>query len=143
MDRSQLSYDELRAKLNFNINYLDIELAQQADLFQGICEECVFHGRALNEAKEQLEALLAQTEIATRKLFEQNAIKATEGKIEAEVTANAAVIALKQTIVNLDAEYQKWYSLKRAWDMRSSSIDSTTRMVLSGYIAYKKPAPTI
>ena len=141
VNRATMSYEDLRKKLLFNGNYLDVEIAQQADLYQMIIEECTHYGQVLFDLKTKYDFEESQTELRIRKNFENNNIKATEGKVEAEVKTDKALYALKQQIGTAQADYDKWYGLRKAWDMRESSIDSTVKMVMSGYIAYKKPAP--
>ena len=142
-NRSPLTYDQIRAKMTFNIDYIDKEVQQQADVYQMIIEEACFYGQALNALEVKYETTKAMTELTVRKTFEASAIKATEGKVEAEVKVNAILTQLKLDIVDAKALYDKWYGLKKAWEMRQSSVDSTVRMMLSGYIAYRKPNPVI
>mgnify|MGYP003529276678 CR=1 FL=1 len=140
-NRATLSYDQLVQKLRYNVDFLDTEIGQQADLYQMIIEESCALGDKLSQLKIQLDTEKAITELKVRKTFENNAVKATEGKVEAEVKTDATLVQLKLDVAQAETEYDRWYGLKKAWEMRQSSIDSTVRMILSGYLAYKKPTP--
>lgn len=134
-----LSYQDIKSRLGFNPDDLDKEIAQQAVIYQMICEETARLGHIWTMSKINRDTLTRKKQYDLRSKYE-TAGKKVPGveALAAEVETEPDVIAAKIHLADSEKDHDLWLGLKRAWEMRQISIDETLKMMLSGYINFSR-----
>ena len=143
LSRATLSYDQLVARLNFDTDKIDREIGQQADLYQMICEQTAIVGKDLNLLKVQRDTTESRTKLEIRNTLKAAGEKVTENTVDEKVGVDEFLSTIKIQVCETEELYNKWYGLKRAWEMRHESMESVRAMIISGYVGYKKAQPVI
>lgn len=131
-------YQQLNEQLSFSEDTDDLgyALKNQAPLYHQVCEEVANAYSDVSAQKLRLEIIEAETKLNTRRQFDADGIKATEGKIQEVVDTNQDLITEKQTLIAMEDIHIKWQNLKRAFESKQETLKIFSQLIISGYLSY-------
>ncbi len=130
---SNLNYEQ---DIRIEPGALDVEWVGQAELMGKYARHAAETKRAMDEAKEHLEAGKARLDLAIRKSPQHYDLgKTTEGSIQSTILLQPEYQAFAQAYIDAKYEYEIAIGAVRAMDQRKTALENLVKLLAASYFA--------
>lgn len=132
----QLSFDELKALLELDVDALDECLMQQAKLYEQAAEEAAKADDIRAREELQLEELIAATDKDIRETAAVAGAKTTESAIKSEIALDRRVQAQQRVVLDAQNRVRLWKVLERSFSQRADMLSKLVDLHLRTTFGY-------
>jgi len=125
-----LSVDELRARRAVDVDEIDLDIAQQPELFSDVSDLAADTRAEAKAAKANLDAKKADIAIQYRRGLISTDVKITETSVTALVDKHEDVVACKLAVIEAERTASKMDGLVGAYEQKRSMIKYMVELML-------------
>lgn len=133
---------DIEKDLSVNRYQLDLEAMSLPSIYFRYSDAVREAKEIVSEKKDNLEAVLAERNIAIREECANNGTKTTEGIISAMVNSDSEVLKAKKELRDAMATHGRLQVAVSALETKRNSIDNLVKLYCNAYYTNKDPSPS-